>query len=74
MEAYLVGDFDVLAMRFNSQIFIVPADAMRHENGETLRNEFSPAKYLSYLDDWSVFDIDRPQMKKFDRQLPLFGS
>jgi hypothetical protein len=74
MEAYLVGDFDVLAMRFNSQIFIVPADAMRHDNGETLKNEFSPSKYMTYLEDWSVLDVEQSARKKIDRQLMLFKS
>lgn len=54
-KAYLIGEFDVLAVSCSRKWYLIPALVLESGNGETLINKISPAKYAEYIDNWGVF-------------------
>lgn len=55
-KAYLLGEFDVLAMRCDGKWFLIPASVLDAGNGETLVNNIAPSKYAEYIDNWAILE------------------
>jgi hypothetical protein len=53
--AYLIGEFDVLALRCEGKWYLIPEAILRSGNGETLINTIRPEQYEEYVDNWGVF-------------------
>lgn len=53
-EAYLVGEFDVLCMKCNGLVYVIPSLALGCGDGVTMKNEIDPSQYQSYVDNWGV--------------------
>lgn len=54
-KAYLVDEFDVLAVLCDGDWYLIPASLLESGNGETLVNNIAPSKYAEYIDNWGVF-------------------
>jgi hypothetical protein len=54
-EAYLAGDFDVLALRCNKQTYIIPASELVSPDDRFLINMIRPSDYARYIDNWDAF-------------------
>lgn len=54
-EAYLIGEFDVLALRCDGVVYIIPAWAIEAGDGVTMKNELCPRDYAAFVDNWDVF-------------------
>lgn len=54
-EAYLRGEFDVLALRCDGVVYIIPASALDSDDGITMRNSIRPKDYSAYVDNWGAF-------------------
>lgn len=54
-KAYLLDEFDVLAVRCDGDWYLIPASILDSGNGETLVNNIAPSKYAEYINNWGVF-------------------
>ena len=53
--AYRLDELDVLALFCMGSLMLIPAPALVHKNGKTIKNTFDPVNYLHYADNWDVF-------------------
>lgn len=53
--AYLVGEFDVLALRCDGNWYLMPERVLQSPGGETLVNTLRPENCVEYIDNWGVF-------------------
>ena len=54
-EAYLIGEFDVLALRCDGIVYIIPARVIESGDGITMKNELRPRDYAAFVDNWGEF-------------------
>lgn len=54
-EAYLLNEFDVLALRCEGVVYIIPSWAIESGDGVTMKNEICPKDYATFADNWGAF-------------------
>lgn len=67
---YLPEDFDVLAMRCNGDLYLIPMDTLPKTNGH-VRIQIKPRHMRRFIDAWEIFagDIPKePQQTLFEGQ------
>lgn len=70
-RGYLVGEYDVLALRHYEAIYIVPSQALEAGNG-TLLSRVRLSEISSYLDAWHVFSSEYvPPKRAMQMILPI---
>lgn len=52
---YKRGDWDVLALRWNGDLYLIPEQLLR-STGSTLLTVIKPRAFRKWIDAWSVFD------------------
>jgi hypothetical protein len=54
-EAYLLNEFEVLALRCDGIVYIIPSWALESGDGITMKNRFRPSDYTTFINNWDVF-------------------
>jgi hypothetical protein len=54
-KAYLVNDFNVLALRCKGLTYLIPVWAITHKDARTIKNNIKPNDYACFVDNWGVF-------------------
>lgn len=54
-EAYLRDEFDVLALRCEGIVYIIPAAVLDSSDGVTMKNSIRPTDYSCYVNNWDAF-------------------
>jgi hypothetical protein len=54
-KSYGRDEFDILALRYDKQAYIIPATELRSGDGKFLLNTFCPDKFSHFVDGWGAF-------------------
>jgi hypothetical protein len=54
-KRYRHGDWDVLALRFQDNLYLIPSHRLRMPGG-TIKTVIRPRFFTRFIDAWSVFD------------------
>lgn len=70
-RAYLLGEFDFLALRCEKKTYIIPEFALASGDGLTLVNDINPDHFSQFIDNWSAFN--GKGVSSLPMQMRLFG-
>jgi hypothetical protein len=70
-KAYLIDDFDVLALRCQCLTYLIPAWAIAHSDGATIKNNIKPKDYACFVENWGFFSGIGEVRQVVQMKLPL---
>lgn len=71
--SYRVGDWDVLALRYDGDDYLIPAEVLANHKTGTLRNRLWPYRFAGFIDAWHVFDSSDQEHPVIEKQMQMFG-